>query len=188
MGNSIKSREVNREVLPVAMPLMIPVVDSKPLNNSRVAPSAPPFDMQFTPSAPPLDMQPPFDMQFSRPEFQHNKSAYFKGLKDAIFSSRKALARDMINSDKLTMDELYKCLDEIDKYMLLTPKNKTRPIIRKMIVDKLNEMNDKTETSDLQNMLNVIDEEIERNPEDKTKLAIRLILLERINKKKLNLS
>jgi len=184
MGNSIKSREVNREVLPVAMPLMIPVVDSKPLNNPRIVPSAPPFEAQFTPSAPPLDMQPPLIIQFSRPD---NKIAYLNALKEAIVTSRKALARDMINSDKLTIDDLYKCLDEIDKYMVRYPKNKTRPIIRKMIVDKLNEMNDKTETSDLQNMLNVIDEEIERNPEDKTKLAIRLILLERINKKKLNL-
>lgn len=174
MGNSIN----RKEFIPVAIPLMIPVVYSKPLNNSRFVPSAPPFEVQFTPTAPPFEEQfspsappfeeqfipsesPPFDIHFTQLEFLDDKSAYYRGLKEAIFTSRKALALDMIHSDKLTMNELYKFLDEIDKYMERFPKNKKRPIIRKMIVDKLNEMNNKTETSDFENMLNVIDEEIE---------------------------
>jgi hypothetical protein len=67
------------------------------------------------------------------------KSVYYRVLHDSIKYSIKIAARDMINHDQLTIDELNEFLVLIDKYMEQFPKNRTRPIIRKMIVDKLNE-------------------------------------------------
>lgn len=186
MGNSnsrVESKsQVDSEKLPRAIPLLIPVVESRPLYkcNSIYSecdnePSAPPFDMQFTPSAPPTS------------ELETETSVIFRMLSNAIVSNRKNMARDAIEYNTLTPEELYTCLNSLDSLQKKYPKNKTRPIIREMIVAKLNEINDKDAIGELRNMLNVIEEEIERNPEDKMKQTIHLILLEKINKKQLNL-
>lgn len=134
MGNNSNSRVINHN-LPVAIPIMIPVVDSVPLNDSiskphvvRVRPSAPPLETPLTPSAPPL-------------EEPNNSALYRRALTQAIESSLKVSARDMLALGDFTNEELMEYVRLIDRLMVRYPKNKTRPIIRNMIMKKINENN-----------------------------------------------
>jgi len=130
MGNNNSNRRVNdfsyRELpLPVAIPLMIPVVEAKPLREINIVPSAPPI-----PSAPPLE---------ESSNLTEDPGLYYRALVDSINTSRKTLARDMLAYNRLNNDELMKCVEMIDILMVRYPKNKTRPIIRKMIMAKIDD-------------------------------------------------
>ena len=106
---------------------MIPVVEARPLRelNKDVTLTAPPI----IPSAPPLEEELSAQTEDS--------GIYYRAVVDSINTSRKALARDMLAYNKLNNDELMKCVEMIDILMVRYPKNKTRPIIRKMIMEKI---------------------------------------------------
>jgi len=61
-------------------------------------------------------------------------------LKNAIFSSRKKDAIYAINRNELSIKDLKDALKYLDECNIGTPKNKTRPFIRKMLIDKINNM------------------------------------------------